>query len=115
VRESAITTTTLDEVDPSRGRGELVALAADDGARLWTRRFPSASFGCATVANDVVFAQTFDGSAYALAADDGRVLWHARLRARSNSCPAVVGDTVLLGAGVPRRGSTEELVAFAPH
>jgi hypothetical protein len=43
------------------------------------------------------------------------VLWTDKLRAGSNSCPAVVGDRLYVGAGVPRDGSTEELVAYAPQ
>jgi outer membrane protein assembly factor BamB len=113
VPESAVTTTSLDKVDPERGKGQLVALDAATGKRLWTRRFPSANFGCATVANDVVFTSTYDGNVYGLAVDDGRVLWRAKLRAGANSCPAVAGDELFVGAGVPRRGSVEELVAYA--
>jgi outer membrane protein assembly factor BamB len=79
------------------------------------RRLPSANFGCATVARDVVFTSTYDGTVYGLAVEDGRVLWRARLRAGSNSCPAVAGDELLVGAGVPGRGSVEELVAYAPE
>jgi alcohol dehydrogenase (cytochrome c) len=113
VPESAVTTTSLDKVDPERGKGQLVALDAATGKRLWTRRFPSANFGCATVANDVVFTSTYDGNVYGLAVADGRVLWRAKLRAGANSCPAVAGDELFVGAGVPRRGSVEELVAYA--
>ena len=110
---SATTSQSLDTVDPVKGRGELVALDARTGTRFWTRRFPSALFGCATVANDVVFAPTYDGRLYALAADDGRTLWQTRLRARVNSCPAVAGDLLLAGAGVRRPGAVPELVAFS--
>jgi outer membrane protein assembly factor BamB len=111
---SATTTRELDTLDPSLGRGLLVALDADSGKPLWMRRFPSPDFGCATVANDVVFTSTFDGTVYGLATDDGRVLWRATLRAGLNSCPAVAGDDLLVGAGVPRAGSITELVAFGP-
>jgi outer membrane protein assembly factor BamB len=110
---SAVSTTLLDSVDPSRGTGLLAALDATTGKRLWTRRFPSPDFGCATVANDVVFTSTYDGTVYGLSVRDGRVLWRAKLRAGLNSCPAIAGDQVFVGAGVPRRGSVEELVAFA--
>jgi alcohol dehydrogenase (cytochrome c) len=113
--ESAVTSTHLDSVDPADGKGSVVALDAATGKQLWTRRLSSANFGCATVANDVVFTQTYDGKVYALSSDDGRVLWTDRLRAGSNSCPAVVGDRLYVGAGVPRDGSTEELVAYAPQ
>jgi len=114
VPESAITTTTLDKVDPSEGKGALVALDVAAGRRLWSRRFPSANFGCATVANDIVFTSTYDGNVYGLAVDDGHILWQAKLRAGINACAAVAGDELLVGAGVPRAGSVEELVAYAP-
>jgi outer membrane protein assembly factor BamB len=110
---SATTAQTLDTVDPVTARGELVALDARTGTPFWTRRFPSALFGCATVANDVVFAPTYDGRLYALATSDGQTLWQTRLRARVNSCPAVAGDLLLAGAGVHRRGAVPELVAFS--
>jgi outer membrane protein assembly factor BamB len=114
VPASAVTAQALDAVDPSRGTGLLVALDATSGKALWTRRFRSPNFGCATVANDVVFTATFDGTVYGLSARDGRVLWRAKLRAGTNSCPAVAGDQLFVGAGVPRPGSVEELVAFGP-
>jgi alcohol dehydrogenase (cytochrome c) len=103
----------LDEVDAARGRGRFVALDAATGRVLWERRLPSPDFGCATVADDVVFTATYDGTAYGFAAEDGRLVWRARLRAGVNACPAVVGDTVLFGAGVRRPGGPPpELVAF---
>jgi outer membrane protein assembly factor BamB len=66
-------------------------------------------FGCATVANDVVFTATYDGRIWALAAADGRVLWTERARAGINGCPAVAGGLLLVPAGTdqpifPRRG-----------
>ena len=85
--------------DPARGRGELVALSATTGKRLWMRRLPSPTFGCATVSRDVVFTATYAGVVYAFAAGDGRLLWRAREPAGINACPAVVGDTLLVGAG----------------
>ena len=112
VRESAVTTTRLDSFDAASGKGLIAALNAATGKRLWTRRFPSPDFGCATVANDVVFTSTFDGTLYGLSVRDGRVAWKAKLRAGVNSCPAVAGDQLMIGAGVPSGGSVEELVAF---
>jgi alcohol dehydrogenase (cytochrome c) len=113
---SATSRQPLETVDPTRGRGRLVALDGGTGRRLWERHFPSPSFGCATVADDVVFTSTFDGTLYALAADDGRTLWRTRMRAGVNACPSVAGDLLLVGAGVPGRpGAVTELVAFAPR
>jgi alcohol dehydrogenase (cytochrome c) len=110
---SAVSQQKLTSVDPRRGQGRLVALDAKSGRTVWQRRFPSPSFGCATVSNDVVFTSTFDGTLYALAAGDGKVLWQARMRAGVNSCPAIAGDLLIAGAGV-RNGpkSVPELVAF---
>jgi alcohol dehydrogenase (cytochrome c) len=103
----------LASLEPSRGKGRLVALDAATGRALWTRRLPSPNFGCATVSNDVVFTSTFDGTVYALGAADGELVWRTRMRAGVNACPAVIGDLVLFGAGAPRTGgTTPELVAF---
>jgi alcohol dehydrogenase (cytochrome c) len=102
----------LTELDPSKGKGRLVALDASTGKRLWERRLPSPNFGCATVANDVVFTSTFEGTLYAFAASDGKQLWTSRMRAGINACPTVSGDLLLVGAGVPRPGGVRELVAF---
>jgi alcohol dehydrogenase (cytochrome c) len=86
-------------VDYSKGKGELVALDARSGRRLWTRKLPSPNFGCATVANDVVFTATYDGTIYGLSVEDGRTLWKAKARAGINACPAVAGRTLLVVAG----------------
>jgi alcohol dehydrogenase (cytochrome c) len=106
----------LERVDvAARGRGELTALDAATGRPVWTRHFPSPTFGCATVANDVVFTATLDGRVYGLSTATGRVLWQARMRAGVNACPAVDGDQLLVGAGTdyPTLANERyELVAF---
>jgi alcohol dehydrogenase (cytochrome c) len=113
---SAIARQELIDVDPTKGSGRVVALDADTGHAVWERRLPSPNFGCATVANDVVFTSTYDGATYGLAANDGEVLWRGQMRAGINACPAVAGDLLLVGAGVRlRRGSVEELVALGPR
>jgi len=110
---SAVGSQQVATIDPSKGRGRLVALDASTGRTVWQRRFPSPDFGCAAVAGDVVFTSTFDGTVYALSTQDGAILWRARMRAGVNSCPAVVGDLLLVGAGVRRPGGPPpELVAF---
>jgi outer membrane protein assembly factor BamB len=103
----------LTEVDAASGRGRLVALDAATGRMLWERRLESPNFGCAAVANNVVFTSTYDGLALGLDARNGKVVWRARMRAGVNACPAVVGDLVLFGAGVRRPGGgPAELVAY---
>jgi alcohol dehydrogenase (cytochrome c) len=86
-------------LDYSKGTGELVALDARSGARLWRHTFRSPVFGCATASRDLVFTATYDGRVYALAASSGRILWTARTKAGINSCPTVHGDQLLVGAG----------------
>ena len=45
---------------------------------LWQHRLPSMAFGAATVANDVVFTSTYDGTIYAFATATGKRLWKAQ-------------------------------------
>ncbi|HLK45285.1 MAG TPA: PQQ-binding-like beta-propeller repeat protein, partial [Acidimicrobiales bacterium] len=96
-------------VNPATGRGELVALDLQTGRRLWRRRLPSPDFGCATVARDVVFTSTLDGTLYAFRAADGGLLWRTRAPAGINACPSVVDGRLFVAAGM---GSTPELVAY---
>jgi outer membrane protein assembly factor BamB len=113
--ESATTVARLTQRDPAGGEGVLVALDAAGGRPVWTRRFGSPLFGCATVARDVVFAPTYDGWLHALSALTGRELWRARARAGINGCPAVGAGLVLVGAGAPHpayRRPVPEVVAF---
>jgi alcohol dehydrogenase (cytochrome c) len=86
-------------VDYAKGTGRMVALDAATGRVVWERLLAKAVFGCATVANDVVFTATYEGRIYALAASDGRTLWSTRARAGVNACPAVAGDVLLVAAG----------------
>jgi alcohol dehydrogenase (cytochrome c) len=95
-----------------RGKGELVAIDAATGAISWQRKLPQVVFGCATVANGVVFTSTFDGRLYAFDTHDGTPLWNVRASADINSCPSLAGTTLLVGAGVPRAGGVTGLTAY---
>jgi outer membrane protein assembly factor BamB len=104
----------LEQVDPTRGRGELVALDATSGRVLWTHRFGSPLFACATAAGGVVFTVTFAGAVVGVDARDGLPVWRRRLRAGVNACPSIAGGRLIVGAGVPLRpGATPEVTAFA--
>jgi outer membrane protein assembly factor BamB len=111
---SAVGYEPLERVNVSRrGRGELVALDAASGRKVWTLHLPQPDFGCATVANGVVFTATLDGRLYGLDTRDGRVLWRASLRAGVNACPALASGRLLVGAGVPTGPRAHlELTAF---
>ncbi|MEO9174797.1 MAG: PQQ-binding-like beta-propeller repeat protein, partial [Gaiellales bacterium] len=82
-----------------RGRGELTALDAATGRPLWTHTLPSAVFGCATAAGDVVFTTTYGGRAYAFSQRSGKTLWSVQEPAGSNACPAVAGNLLVVPAG----------------
>ena len=84
--------TSSNGTDPLReGRGGFTALDAASGSVLWQHRLPSMVFGAATVANDVVFTSTYDGTIYAFATASGKLLWKAKARAGINSFPAIAG------------------------
>lgn len=114
-RGSAIGYEPLEHIDPATGTGELVAIRAETGKRIWARRLPQPSFGCATVSRDVVFTSTFNGRVYAFRTSDGEFLWSGAMRAGINACPALAAGTLLVGAGLPirrRQRPVFELVAF---
>ncbi|HEX3806237.1 MAG TPA: PQQ-binding-like beta-propeller repeat protein, partial [Gaiellaceae bacterium] len=97
------------------GRGELVALDAATGRLLWSRPMSSPDFGCATVANDVVFSSTYLGRIDAVAVATGRLLWSANEPAGINACPTVAGNLLLVDAGAEPEGirtPTPQLVAY---
>jgi len=83
------------------GRGGFTALDARSGKVLWQHALPSVDFGAATVANDVVFTSTYDGTIYAFATATGRQLWTTKARAGINSFPAIAGKLLLVGAAAP--------------
>jgi outer membrane protein assembly factor BamB len=114
MRGSSVGYEPLDQVNVAkRGRGELVALDAATGRTTWMLRLPESDFGCATVANGVVFTSTFDGTIYGVDSSDGQVLWRTDLRAGVNACPALSSSWLLVGAGVPSAaGGPPELTAF---
>jgi alcohol dehydrogenase (cytochrome c) len=103
----------LEKVDvAARARGELVALDAATGRHVWTRKFPQADMGCATLADGVVFTSTFDGTVYGLDPRTGAILWRESMGAGINACPSLASKWLLVGAGVPRKRGVLELAAF---
>ena len=113
--ESAITSESVLQRPATQGKGIVYALDAATGDVRWASRVGSPLFGCTTVARDVVFAPSFDGTIRGLSTATGKVLWQARLRAGINSCPAIVDDLLLVGAGGPRSDGKKgiaELVAY---
>jgi len=105
----------LSTVDPSHGTSEVVALDAATGKQVWSRKLPLPDFGCATIADGVVFTSTFDGAVYGLDTRSGAVLWKTTLPGGVNACPALTSRWLLVPAGIARhRGGPTELVALTP-
>jgi predicted lipoprotein with Yx(FWY)xxD motif len=65
-----------------------------------------------TLANDVVFTTTFNGTLDAFNASTGAQLWHASLSSETNAPVAVVGDTVLTAASFPGPSGHGLIIAY---
>lgn len=89
---------TFDEIWASTG--ELVALDAATGERVWSVLTPSPLFSGATIACDLVFTATFSGTllGYDRATGEERYRWESTVG--SNSWMAVAGETLLVPLGV---------------
>jgi outer membrane protein assembly factor BamB len=100
--------------EPGPLNGELVALDLKTGALKWKHEFPSAPpFGFTTVANDLVFATTYDGNVQAFETSSGRVAWQETLPAGTNAGVAIAGDMLIAPAGLAAaEGQTPQIVAF---
>jgi glucose dehydrogenase len=93
--------------------GEIVAVDINTGKIKWDQVLPAPAYGATTVANDVVFATTFDGQVYGLSTKTGDTLWSAALPAATNTGVAVKGDTVIAAGGLAgQQGQTPALIAY---
>lgn len=86
--------------------GGLAAVDAATGAVLWRHTFTKMDAGAATIANDVVFTSTFDGTIYALSTKTGAALWKTKTPAGINSFPALTRTMLIVGAGAPTSQTT---------
>jgi outer membrane protein assembly factor BamB len=99
--------------DTMKGTGELVALDVATGRVRWDRRLPHTIFGGASIANDVVFTTTYEGTVRAFSTRTGKPLWKAPLPAATDAPVAIAGDTVIAGSGITLTDSQRrQLVAF---
>ena len=85
----------------NKGTGEVVAVNEATGKVQWDHKLPSSAYGAATIANNVVFTTTFDGTLYALSENTGDVLWKTKLSAGTNAPVGVVDDTVITAGSFP--------------
>jgi alcohol dehydrogenase (cytochrome c) len=96
--------------------GGLAAVKAATGHLLWKHRFNTLDSGGATVANNVVFTSTTDGTVYALSTRTGATLWQTKAQSGINSFPAITRTQLIVGTGArtsaktPARG---RIIAYA--
>ena len=96
--------------------GGLAAVNTATGSIIWKHTFPSMDMGAATVANDVVFTATYDGTIYALSTKTGATLWETTTPAGINSFPALTRTMLIVGAGAPTSKTAVrngEIVAYS--
>ncbi|HZP72876.1 MAG TPA: PQQ-binding-like beta-propeller repeat protein [Gaiellaceae bacterium] len=86
--------------------GGLAAVDVNSGAVLWKHTFTSLDSGAATVAGDVVFTSTYDGTIYALSTKTGATLWKTKAPAGIDSFPALTKTMLIVGTGVPTSANT---------
>ena len=86
----------------NKGTGDFVAVDEATGAVKWDKKLSSSPYGGATVANDVVFTTTFDGTLHGFNADTGKQVWSTKLSAGTNAPVIVNGDTLITAGSFPR-------------
>lgn len=112
VNESANLITQQVSANEERGaNGEIVALDAATGVIEWRHQMNEPAAGATTVVNDLVFANSIDGTLYALDKASGGTAWQTTLPAGMVAGVAVGGDTVLVPAGLERSPGQESRMA----
>jgi alcohol dehydrogenase (cytochrome c) len=98
---------------PSSG---LAAVDTTTGAVRWKHTFAAVDSGAATVADDVVFTSTTDGTVYALSTRTGATLWRTKAPSGINSFPAVTRTMLIVGTGARTSAKAPphgEIVAYS--
>jgi outer membrane protein assembly factor BamB len=95
--------------------GGVAAVDPATGAVIWKHLFKTLDAGAATIANNVVFTSTVDGTIYALSTGNGSILWSAKAPAGINSFPAITEKMLIVGAGAPTKAKNapDEIVAYS--
>jgi outer membrane protein assembly factor BamB len=99
---------------PSSG---LAAIDTATGAVRWKHTFKMAiDSGAATVANNVVFTSTTNGTIYGLLAKTGDLLWRTKTPSGINSFPAITSTMLIEGTGARTSAKAPphgEIVAYS--
>jgi plastocyanin len=94
----------------SAGKGELVAVDEATGNVAWDKKLPTSAYGAATIANNVVFTTTFDGTLYGLESSSGKELFKTKLSANTNAPVMVAGDTLITAGSFPQAAGQQALI-----
>lgn len=97
-------------VPPAKGTGDFVAIDASTGKVNWDVKLTSSPYGAATIANDLVFTTTFDGTLHGFNVDTGKEVWSTKLSAGTNAPVAVDGDTLITAGTLPAGPSEKALI-----
>ena len=105
-----ITATSLSSVDGNKSAGvpptgEVEALSLTTGKVEWDTKVPTLPLGAATVSNDLVFTDLYNGVLIALNRGTGKIVYRHQLPTSANAPIAVFGNTVLVPAGGPQTSS----------
>ncbi|HEX4187671.1 MAG TPA: PQQ-binding-like beta-propeller repeat protein, partial [Solirubrobacteraceae bacterium] len=92
------------------GTGELVAVNAATGNVEWDKKLPTSAYGAATLANNVVFTTTFDGTLYGLESSSGKELFKTKLSANTNAPVMVAGNTLITAGSFPQAAGQQALI-----
>ena len=96
------------------GKGGLAAVDTSTGRIVWSHKYPTLAVGAATIANDVVFTETYDGTIYAYNAKTGAKVWSVKAPNGINSFPAITKTMFIVGAGAPAsKKPLNEIVAYS--
>ena len=85
--------------------GEVEALSLATGKVEWDTKVPTMPLGAATVSNDLVFTDLYNGVLIALNRSTGEIVYRHQLPTSANAPIAVFGNTVLVPAGGPETSS----------
>jgi outer membrane protein assembly factor BamB len=80
--------------------GELVALDARNGRKLWDTRVPGDPTGGVTLVNNLVLTATLQGSILALSRASGKVVWKLQAPGGIDGWMSIAGKTIVVPVGL---------------
>ncbi|MGH9107400.1 MAG: PQQ-binding-like beta-propeller repeat protein, partial [Acidimicrobiales bacterium] len=101
---TSLTTYSTTEHPPETGEVEALSLAT--GKVEWGTKVPTMPLGAATVSDDLVFTDLYNGVLVALNRRTGEIVYRRQLPASANAPIAVFGNTVLVPAGAPETSAS---------